>query len=112
MSKISQLPVADTIDGGELIAIVQAGQTRRATAFGLAEGANLLSWPFLSDAYSEVPADVGRATVAGEDGDVLSYTLQGVTRFRFIPDDYDPTLDAFYAAFAAGELSDLIVARG
>ncbi len=72
----------------------------------------LLTWPFLSDAYSEVPAEVGRATVEGEDGDVLSYTLQGVTRFRFIPDDYDPTLDAFYAEFDGTDLSGLIVARG
>jgi len=35
-----------------------------------------------------------------------------VTRFRFIPDDYDPTLDAFYAEFDGTDLSGLIVARG
>ena len=42
-------------------------------------------------------------------GTVLAYTLQGVTRYRHIPDPYDPIQDAFYANFSDPVLSNLIV---
>ena len=72
----------------------------------------LLTWPHLAEAWSVEPSQVGTATVSGEAGAVWEYTLDGVTRYRFVPDDYNPTLDAFYSEFTGGALSGLIVARG
>lgn len=45
-------------------------------------------------------------------GDVYDYTLDGTTRYRFVPTTYDPTQDAFYSNFSGGTLSGLIVSRG
>lgn len=45
-------------------------------------------------------------------GEVYNYTLDGTTRYRFVPTTYDPTEDAFYTTFSNPTLSGLIVARG
>jgi uncharacterized protein YwlG (UPF0340 family) len=52
-------------------------------------------------------------TVAGSvaAGTVFTYTLDGNTRYRLVPEPYDPSDDAFYGSFAGMVLSDLIVAR-
>lgn len=42
-------------------------------------------------------------------GTVLAFTLQGVTRYMYIPDPYDPIQHAFYANFSDPVLSNLIV---
>ena len=47
-----------------------------------------------------------------QDGAVYSYTLDGVTRFRFVPDPYDPRQDAFYEDFDGTDLLNLIIRRG
>lgn len=44
-------------------------------------------------------------------GTVLAFTLQGVTRYMYIPDPYDPIEHAFYANFSDPVLSNLIVRR-
>lgn len=62
--------------------------------------------------WSAPPTLAGRASVAGEAGDVWLYTAGGTQRFRFVADDYDAALDAFYSSYTAGVLSGLIVARG
>ena len=55
----------------------------------------------------------GTATVGGVGGKVRTHTKVGLPDvFRFIPDPYDPTVDAFYSTFESGVLSDLIVTRG
>ena len=83
-----------------------------ATSAGLEFSAPLLTWPHLAEAWSAEPSQVGTATVSNEAGAVWEYTLDGVTRYRFVPDVYNPTLDAFYSEFTGGALSGLIVARG
>lgn len=68
-------------------------------------------WGYYKDNWSVEPVTVGTATTPVA-GDVYSYILDGITRYRLVPTTYDPTDDAFYAAFSAGVCSDLIVARG
>jgi hypothetical protein len=47
-------------------------------------------------------------------GSVYNYTLNSVTRYRFVPTTYDAAQDAFYASFndMTDTLTTLIVARG
>ena len=45
-------------------------------------------------------------------GEVYDYINNGVTRYRFIPNPYNPLQDAFYSSFDGSTLSSLIVTRG
>jgi len=45
-------------------------------------------------------------------GDVYDYTLDGVTRYRFVPTIYDANEDAFYTTFSGGLLTGLVASRG
>ena len=45
-------------------------------------------------------------------GDVYDYTLNGTTRYRFVPTTYNPTQDAFYGSFDGTTLTTLITKRG
>jgi hypothetical protein len=78
----------------------------------LGSNASILSWDYLAANWGTAPAQVGTATVSTQAGVVLSYTLRGVTRFRFVPDTYSPQQDAFYSNYSGGVLSGLIVTRG
>lgn len=69
-----------------------------------------LRWSDYKDSWTNEPEIVGVAT-APVAGDVWSYTLGGVTRYRLVPDDYSPAEDAFYSAFVAGACTGLIVSR-
>lgn len=77
-----------------------------------APGNDGASWTFYATRWSSPPSQVGTATVSGAAGAVFSYTVNGVTRFRFVPDSYSPALDTFWSAFSAGSLSDQLAARG
>lgn len=66
------------------------------------------SWGYYKDHWSAIPTNLGAIT----GGNVWSYTLNGTTRYRFVPTAYDPTEDAFYTTFSGGILSGLIVTRG
>lgn len=44
-------------------------------------------------------------------GAVFEYILSGVTHYRFVPDPYDASGDAFYSGFDGSAVSGLIVAR-
>lgn len=44
-------------------------------------------------------------------GDVYDYTLDWITRYRFVPTIYNPTQDAFYWAFDWTNLTSLITTR-
>jgi hypothetical protein len=66
------------------------------------------TWSFYSTSWSVEPALV--ETIGA--GDVYSYTLDGTTRYRLVPDPYDPTQDAFYTTFSGSVLAGLIVTRG
>lgn len=67
-----------------------------------------LDWGYYKDHWSVAPTLL--ATIAA--GDVWSYTLSGVTRYRLIPATYTPAQDAFYSQFTGGVLSGLIATRG
>lgn len=66
------------------------------------------TWDYYVTNWSTPPTQI--ASITG--GVVLSYTLDGITRYRFVPSSYDPTDDAFYTTFTNPTLSGLIVARG
>lgn len=75
----------------------------------LADGDQLPQpWAYYKDHWSAEPTL--QATVAA--GDVWAYQLDGVTRYRLVPEPYNPVMDAFYSTFAGGALSGLIAARG
>lgn len=79
-----------------------------ASNLGLEGGAVILSWDYLACNWTTAPAQVG--TVAS--GDVYSYTLGAVTRYRLVPSTYSAAQDAFYSTFSGGVLSGLITTRG
>lgn len=66
------------------------------------------TWVFFATTWSIEPAFVENIT----GGSVYSYTLDGTTRYRFVPTTYDATEDAFYTTFVTPTLSGLIVTRG
>ena len=68
----------------------------------------LYTWSHLSSNWSEEPALISSLP----SGQVYSYTLNNVTRYRYVPATYDPKQDAFYSTFAGGILSGLITTRG
>jgi len=74
-------------------------------------GEPVLTWSYLVLQLSAEPTDQGRATSPAL-GDVQAYMLDGVTRYRLIPDSGALAQDAFYSAFAAGVCSGLIASRG
>lgn len=67
-----------------------------------------ISWMYLATTWSTEP--VFNTSING--GDIYNYTLDGVTRYRFVPDPYNAVQDAFYGSFEAGVLSGKIAARG
>lgn len=75
-------------------------------------GGDAPTWTYYATRWSSAPAAVGGATVSGNAGTVYAYTLDGTTRYRFVPTSYAPALDAFYSAYASGVLAGLIVSRG
>jgi len=66
------------------------------------------TWEYLVYNWSSEPTL--NAAIVG--GDVYDYELDGVTRYRFVPNPYDSTHDAFYSDFDGTNLTNLIVARG
>jgi len=66
------------------------------------------TWDYLVTNWSVEPSL--NTTLAG--GEVLNYTLNGTTRYRFVPTTYNPTQDAFYATFDGTTLSNLVAKRG
>ena len=67
-----------------------------------------LTWNTLATEWDVEPSLV--AAIDG--GDVYTYVLEGVTRYRLVPDPYVAALDVFYEAFDGTTLSGPIVARG
>lgn len=67
-----------------------------------------IQWIFLASHFSIEPEEV--ATI--DDGTVFKYTLEGVERFRLVPEPYDPSEDAFFEAFDGTTLTNLIIKRG
>lgn len=70
----------------------------------------LFNWTYYATQWDMAPALV--KSIAG--GDVYNYTYSSVARYRFVPDIYSSTLDAFYSNFDTGTdtLSGLIAQRG
>lgn len=69
--------------------------------------AGSLTWTDYATRWDTAPT-VNSVVTSPENGTIYDYTLDGVTRFRFVPDSYDPANDAFYAEVG---LSTLIAAR-
>lgn len=66
------------------------------------------SWSFLSLTWSSEP--VITASIVG--GDVYTYSLSGVDRYRFVPSPYAATNDSFYYNFDGMNLTGFIISRG
>jgi hypothetical protein len=68
----------------------------------------LMSFEYLLINWSVAPSLVADIT----NGSVYQYTLNSITRYRFVPTEYDPTQDAFYLNFDGTTLTNLIIRRG
>lgn len=66
------------------------------------------TWEYLVYNWSSEPTL--NTTIIG--GNVYNYELDGVTRYRLVPNPYDATQDAFYADFDGTNLTNLITTRG
>jgi hypothetical protein len=64
-------------------------------------------WTYYVTKWDTAPTLV--ATITG--GSVYVYTLDGVTRYRFVPTTYSASQDAFYTSFSNPTLSGLITTR-
>lgn len=73
-----------------------------------ATGGSGADWTYYATTWSVEPTL--NTSITG--GDVYDYTLDGTTRYRFVPTVYDATEDAFYSTFSNPTLSGLIVTRG
>lgn len=69
---------------------------------------NAFTWEYLAFNWTTEPSL--NSSITG--GDVYNYTLNGVTRYRFVPTTYSPANDAFYSTLTSGALSGLITTRG
>lgn len=74
---------------------------------GEGEGGGSL-WTTYVTSWDTQPSQVG-TTVSGV---VYSYVLDATTRYRFVPNTYNPAQDAFYSGWDGATLSGLIAARG
>jgi hypothetical protein len=68
-----------------------------------AKKSDIETWDYFALNWDEAPTLIT--------DNVYEYTLKGVTRYRYVPSTYDPTLDAFFANWDGENVSDLIVAR-
>lgn len=66
------------------------------------------TWTYFATMWSQPPEFV--ESIAG--GEVYSYVLDGITRYRFVPEPYTSTGDIFYNNFINSVLSDIITSRG
>jgi hypothetical protein len=67
-------------------------------------------WVSLVNSWTEEPTLNAEAPALG--GEVYDYVFGTTTYYRHVPSPYEPTQDAFYEAYAAGVLSELVVAKG
>ncbi len=67
-----------------------------------------LSWSYLVSNWTVEPT-LSTTIVSG---DVYDYELDGVTRYRLVPEPYNSTQDAFYSDFDGTNLTNLITTRG
>lgn len=116
------LTVAVEPDGTQVVQFTQVAQQVSVAPTGLQgppglkgdkgdkgdPGSAPVSWGYFKDHWSASPAQVG--TTAS--GAVWAYTLDGVTRYRLVPEPYVSAQDGFYSTFAGGALSGLIASRG
>jgi hypothetical protein len=66
------------------------------------------AWMFYATTWTTQPALTGTTG----SGSVYSYYLDPTTRFRFVPNTYAASGDAFYSGWNGSSLSGLIVSRG
>lgn len=98
----------ETKDGGTTwYGELYAGEAATVPATQAYVDDKITNWTSLSTRWDTEPALV--STIA--EGDVYTYTLDGTTRYRLVPDPYSAENDAFYATFSGGVLSDLITKR-
>lgn len=114
-------------DGERYLAVIGARdvkEKRRFIIFDCKDGSNVnaggissgitppsqnQSWFFYATSYTQLPTE---ATYTGGGGFVLAYQYGATVYYRFVPEPYDPTLDAFYSAFSDPALSGRLAARG
>lgn len=67
-----------------------------------------LTWSDLVTRWDAAPSPAG-STAAGE---VYAYQLDGVTRYRLVPEPYAASGDRFYGSFVGGVLTTPLASRG
>jgi hypothetical protein len=68
-----------------------------------------LKWIDLTTTWTVEPVNVA---YSGSDGEVIQYTYGSTIYYRFVPNPYDASLDAFYTTYSNPTLSGLITTRG
>lgn len=101
-NRLIQVGSAGTIGKGQVY-----GWIRQAVSDGTIPSGSA-TWDYYATNWSVAPTL--NSSITG--GDVYDYTLDGTTRYRFVPTTYDATQDAFYSTFSGGLLSGIIVTRG
>lgn len=96
------------LDGAGALAIFPVTYTKSETDDLLDSKRNLYTWEYLVLNWSSNPT-INTAIIGG---DVYDYTLNGTTRYRFVPTTYDSTENAFYSNFDGVNLTDIITTRG
>lgn len=94
------------IDIKKLNLLIQAKINRSIGKFN--NNSDTSSWMYYTTTWSIPPMFIENIT----GGSVYSYTLEGTTRYRFVPSPYSAGADAFYSEFSSPTLSGLIVTRG
>jgi hypothetical protein len=69
-----------------------------------------LTWSDYCSRWDTEPV-LNKHITSPESGDVYTYILGGVSRYRFVPDNYDPAKDTFYLNFSSNTLTNLICKR-
>lgn len=67
-----------------------------------------VTWDYYATNWSTSPTFIENIT----GGAVYLYVLDSVNRYRFVPNPYDSTTDAFYTNYSSPTLSNLIITRG
>jgi hypothetical protein len=110
--KITELTNYTTPQDIDVFALVDIAntETKKITVANLSNKMKLTSWIDLASNWDVAPT-LNKNIIGGS---VYNYTLNGITRYRFVPSTYAAIDDAFYENFdnSLDILSDIIVQRG
>jgi hypothetical protein len=102
----AQLKRNVTLSAGSNITLTQTGQNIQISSTG---GSGGVTWIYLATSWDSAPT-VNKVITGGT---VFNYILSAVTKYRFVPDPYVSSSDAFYEDFdnINDILTNLVITR-